>query len=170
MITPNITITQASIEDAASVVNYLNTVAGETDFLTFGSGEFPLSIQEEAATISDGLENNTCLMLIAKLHGHIIAQLFMSISLLPRLAHIGDIGITVSKQYWGMSIGTHMIAMAITWAKKNQLTKLQLQVRADNLSAIHLYQKSGFNIEGTIARSVKINNMYFDAVVMGLLL
>lgn len=166
--TPNLKIEQVSIEDAGSVVDFLNAVAGETDFLTFGFGEFPLSVEDEATTIQDCIEKNTCLMLVAKMNGKIVSQLFLSVSLQPRLAHIGDIGISVSKQYWGMSIGTQMIVTAIEWAKRKKLTKLQLQVRTDNVGAIHLYRKLGFNIEGTISRAIKINDVFFDEFVMGL--
>lgn len=166
---PNFTIAQATIEDAELIVKFLNKAAGETNFLTFGLDEFPLSVEEEANTILECLEKNNCLMLVAKIHGEIVSQLFLDVSLQPRLAHIGNIGISVSKRHWGMSIGTNMMLDAIAWAKKKNLTKLQLQVRTDNENAICLYHKLGFNIEGTITRSTRIGNTYFDDFVMGLL-
>jgi hypothetical protein len=56
----NFTVAQACIEDAECIG--LNTVAGETDFLTFGLDEFPLSIEEEANTILDCPEKECCLL------------------------------------------------------------------------------------------------------------
>ncbi len=46
-------IAHASVEDAAELVAYLEQVSGESDFLTFGPGEFGLTTEQEATFISD---------------------------------------------------------------------------------------------------------------------
>lgn len=43
----NIIITKASLDDAEDIVNFLNKVGGESDFLTFGLNDFPLSVEDE---------------------------------------------------------------------------------------------------------------------------
>ena len=107
-------------------------------------------------------------MLVGKINGEIVSQLFLERSNNVRLTHIGTLGVTVAKQYWRRSIGKKMILAAIDWAKSNHLTKLQLYVRTDNLGAIDLYKKLGFYTEGTITRAIKIENQYFDNYLMGL--
>lgn len=164
----NLVIQRPSINDATKIIEFLNEVGGETDFLTFGLNEFPISISEEKATINECLEKNSCLMLIATIDNKIIAQLFLQRSNKTRLAHIGDIAISVSKKYWGLSIGKQMMLTAIEWAEKNNISKIQLQVRSDNNRAIQLYNNLGFIIEGKITRALKINNEYFDDYIMGL--
>lgn len=161
-------ISQASIDDAEDIVEFLNIVGGETDFLTFGAEEFPFSVAEEKEIIRECLEQNMCLMLIGKIDNQIVSQLYLQCSKKPRLEHIGDLGISVFKKYWGLSIGKHMMLAAIEWAKNNGITKLQLQVRTDNDRAIQLYKKLGFAIEGTITRALKIGDIYFDEYRMGL--
>jgi RimJ/RimL family protein N-acetyltransferase len=161
-------ISKASIADAEQIVNFLNTVGGETDFLTFGANEFPLSAAAEKETITECLEHNICLMLVGKVGDEIASQLFLQRSKTPRLAHMGDVGISVSKKYWGHSIGRHMMLAAIEWAKTNGVTKIQLQVRTDNERAVQLYKKLGFIIEGTVTRALKIGGVYFDDYLMGL--
>jgi len=163
-----LTIAQAALDDAEEIVNFLNVVGGETDFLTFGAHEFPVSVAEEKKTITECLEQKRCLMLVGKIENEIVCQLFLQRSDKPRLAHLGDIGISVSKKFWGLSIGRHMLLVAIEWAKNNGVTKLQLQVRTDNERAIQLYKKLGFVIEGTITHAIKIGDIYFDEHVMGL--
>ena len=164
----NFVITSASIEDTAPIVQFLNKIGGETDFLTFGLNQFPFSIEEEKKIILACLEKYSGLMLVAKIHDEIVSHLFIEISNRARLDHIGYLGISVTKQYWRKSIGTHMVLIAIDWGKKNGLTKLQVQVRTDNAAAIRLYTKLGFCIEGTITHSFKIGTTYFDDYVMGL--
>lgn len=163
-----LTISQASTNDASQIVDFLNSVAGETDYLTFGENEFPFSVQEEEAIIKECLEKNLCLMLVGKIENEIVSQLFLQRSSKPRVAHIGDIGISVSKKYWRLSIGKHMMLAAIDWAKNNDVTKLQLQVRTDNERAVQLYKKLGFVIEGTLTWAIKIDGAYFDEYSMGL--
>lgn len=161
-------ISQPSVDDAVEIIDFLNKVGGETDYLTFGLNEFPISLEEEKQTIAECLEQKSCLMLIAKVNNEIVSQLFLQRSGNPRLAHIGDVGISVSKHWWGKSIGKHMMLAAIEWAQQNTITKIQLQVRTDNERAILLYGKLGFVIEGTIKQAMKINNTYFDDHIMGL--
>lgn len=40
-------------EDSSNIITYLNEVAGETDYLSFGQGEFAFSIAEEAEYIEE---------------------------------------------------------------------------------------------------------------------
>ncbi len=157
-------------DKAKKIVDFLNEVGGETDFLTYGLGEFPFSVEEEKIIISECIESDFCLMIIAEIENEIASQLFLQRSNRSRLAHIGDIGITVSKKYWGNSIGKHMILTAIEWARQKGIAKLQLQVRSDNDRAIGLYKRLGFNIEGLIGRAIKLNGNYFDDYIMGLVL
>ena len=161
-------ISKACADDAKHIVEFLNKVAGETDFLTFGINEFPFSVSEERKQISACLEYNKDLMLIAKVGNELVSQLFLQRSNKPKLAHIGDVGISVSKKFWGKSIGKHMMLVAIEWAQQHNITKIQLQVRTDNDKAVRLYQRLGFKIEGEITRAMKINNIYFDDYIMGL--
>ncbi|MCX5922763.1 MAG: GNAT family N-acetyltransferase [Candidatus Dependentiae bacterium] len=165
----NLVISRPSVDDAAAIIEFLNMVGGETDFLTFGLNGFPLSLAEEQQTIVESLEFNICLMLVGRVNGEIASQLFLQRSKDVPLTSIGDIGISVSKKYWGLSIGRHMIMTAIEWAKTNNLTKLQLQVSSNNERAIGLYKKLGFIIENTVTQDImKINDTPCDDYIMGL--
>ena len=61
----SVTIQRARPEDAPALIEYLNTVGGETDNLTFGAGEFPATVEEEAAYLRREAENPKSLMLTA---------------------------------------------------------------------------------------------------------
>ena len=163
-------IAKPSIEDAQKIVSFLNSVGGESDFLTFGLNEFPLSIQEEKTSIVESLKSNQTLMLLGKINQEIVSQLYVDRTNNNRLSHIGEVAVSVKKVFWGYSIGAHMMSTAILWAKENGINKLHLHVRVDNDPAIHLYKKLGFVIEGQISKAVKIKDVYFDNYVMGLIL
>lgn len=164
----NLIISKAGVNDAEDIVDFLNRTGGESNFLTFGLNDFPVSVVEERKIITECNEQEQCLMLIGKINGEVASQLFLERSSMARLAHIGTLGITVAKKYWRRSIGKNMILAAIDWAKSTHITKLQLYVRTDNVGAIDLYKKLNFFIEGTITRAVKIEDHYFDNYLMGL--
>ncbi|XVN42633.1 MAG: GNAT family N-acetyltransferase [Candidatus Rickettsia vulgarisii] len=141
----NLIIDKASLLDAAEIVDFLNKVGGQTDFLTFGENEFPFSVEEEKIIIKECIGSDLNLMLLGKINTKIVSQLFLQRSSKKRLIHIVDIGISVCKNYWGNST-QNMLNFAIGWAKDHGITKIQLQVRIDNKGAIVLYKKLGFVI------------------------
>ncbi len=161
-------ISKASLNDAENIVPFLNQIGGETDFLTFGLNEFPLSISEEKEMIATCINSNQYLIAVGKIDQAIVSQLFIDRSNQPRLSHIGHLGVSVSKQYWQQGIGKHMILFALDWAKLSGVTKLNLDVRTDHHAALNLYKNLGFHIEGHISRAIKINETYFDNYQMGM--
>lgn len=163
-------IDKPSVEHAQKIVSFLNSAGGESDFLTFGVNEFPLSIQEEELSIQESLKSNRTLMLVGKIDQEIVSQLYLDRTYNTRTSHIGEVAVSVKKELWGNSIGTHMMLTSISWARENGITKLHLYVRVDNDAAINLYKKLGFVIEGQISRAVKVNGHYHDNYIMGLVL
>lgn len=157
--------------DAANIIQYVKTVADETDFLTFSSDEFHKTLAEEEDIIESyqGAENKV--FVVAELSETIVGLLSVEASPKPRLQHIGEFGISVLKKHWYKGIGTELIQFMIEWAKASKkIRKLNLRVMYDNESAIHLYQKMGFEIEGLITRDLFVNDEFFDAYQMGLLI
>ena len=59
------------------------------------------------------------------------------------------------------------IQEALEKAKEGGLTKVNLDVRIDNEKAIHLYEKFGFEKEGTIKKCLFIDGVYYDNYIMG---
>jgi RimJ/RimL family protein N-acetyltransferase len=74
----------------------------------------------------------------------------------------------VRKAFWRRGIGSLMLDALLAWAQAGGvITKINLQVRIDHEHAIALYARKGFVVEGTITRSVRIRNEYFDQYWMG---
>lgn len=62
-----------------------------------------------------------------------------------RIAHIGHIGMSSDKAYWGSGLGSAMLGAMIDWAERHPVLELlELDVFADNERAIALYRKLGF--------------------------
>ena len=68
----------------------------------------------------------------------------------PRLAHTGHIGLSVHRDYWGIGIGGLLMSTVADLADQwLNLSRLELEVYTDNDAAIRLYERFGFEIEGT---------------------
>lgn len=67
-----VTIKEATKNDAQQMINFYNVVGGETDFLSFGKNEFNRDVEEYTKFIdSTSLEQNS-IILIATLKDEII--------------------------------------------------------------------------------------------------
>lgn len=152
----SIIITKASMTDAALILEYLKQVGGETDNLTFGAEGMPFSVEAEEVFLS-GMENSCDdIMFIAKDKEKIVGC--ASLSRLPRrMKHRGDFAVSVAKEYWNLGIGSSLLCKVLEFAKENAFEIIDLQVRSDNLGAIHIYEKYGFQKMGTHPAFFKIN-------------
>jgi len=166
----NILIREARRPDAADVIDFLQKIAGESDFLTFGSaGELHLTIEKEEAIFEDYAKRENALYLVAEYGGQIAGTLNFAGGTKKRTAHTGEFGISVRKDYWSKGIGKALIARMIEWSEETKIIrKINLRVRSDNARAIHLYQSFGFEKEGVITRDFLIDGVFYDSIHMGL--
>ena len=84
-----------------------------------------------------------------------------------RMAHTGHIGVMVHDDYASRGLGTAMLRATIDLAERwLGLERLELDVYTDNATAIHLYKKFDFVIEGTKRAFALRDGEYADAYVM----
>ncbi len=164
-------IRKANKSDAKEILDYIYTISSESDFLTFGEGEFDKTIEEEENFIDNISKQNNALFIIAEIEGKIVGNLNFSGGTRSRLAHTGEFGVSILKEYWEQGIGTELIKYLIEWSKASGvIRKIDLRVRSDNDLAIHVYKKLGFKEEGVITRNLQINNSFYDTICMGLMI
>lgn len=84
-----------------------------------------------------------------------------------RMAHVGEIGISVHDAHVGTGIGTAMMAELIDIADNwLGLTRVQLDLDADNAAALALYRRFGFEIEGRLRAFVLRDGELIDGLMM----
>lgn len=156
-------------KDAAAILEYLEKISGESENITFGPGEFDMTLEKERAFLKSIIDSENAVMYIAEIDGEIAGQLHYKGGAKNRTRHDGDFGISVQKKYWNNGIGKALINEMIKWANTSKYCeKINLLVRDDNHKAIALYRKSGFKVEGLKKRDLKINGEFVDALYMGL--
>lgn len=160
-------IEEAVPADAAELIAYLNQVGGESDNLLFGENGFQMSVEAEEQFLNSMAKAQTSAMFVGRVEGEMVTVGSVSSAGRERIAHQGEIALTVKKKYWSQGIGTLMMQTFIDFAKANGVTKmLHLGVRADNGNAQKLYKKMGFTEYGRHPRFFKINDEYCDEILM----
>lgn len=164
-----VVIRRSKPEDAEKIIELVNKVAGETDYLTFGQGGFCISVEEEKKIIKNSLEINNQLFVVAEIDGKIVGNLTFIGGKRERIAHVGEFGVGLLKEYWGWGIGKALIDYLIQWAKETGVVrKINLRVREDNTRAINLYENMGFEKEGILKRDMYVKGKFYDSICMGM--
>ena len=85
----------------------------------------------------------------------------------PRRRHVGEIDIVVHDEWHGKGVGAALmragLELADNWVN---LTRLELEVYTDNEAAIRLYERFGFEREGTLRQYGFRDGRFVDAYVM----
>jgi len=85
----------------------------------------------------------------------------------PRRRHAGAVGMAVHDEWQGKGIGTALLRACIELADQwLNLTRLELEVYTDNEPAIRLYERFGFEREGTLRQYAFREGRYVDACQM----
>lgn len=155
--------------DASHLLRYLDAVSGETDFLTFGPGEFPMTEEEEARHIQRMYATNTGLMLKAVVGDEIVSVAGIQRTQRPRIRHVGLFGISVLRRFWGMGVGRIMCQRILSEAAAIGIRRIELKVREDNHRAQRLYRRLGFDEEGRLRQAFVVEDRSFDDLIMAVL-
>ncbi|MBA3950971.1 MAG: GNAT family N-acetyltransferase [Rubrobacter sp.] len=84
-----------------------------------------------------------------------------------RMRHVGSIGMAVRDDWQGRGVGTELMRAALDLAENwLNLTRIELDVYTDNKAGIALYEKFGFEREGTHRRYAFRDGEYVDAYSM----
>jgi ribosomal protein S18 acetylase RimI-like enzyme len=84
----------------------------------------------------------------------------------PQRRSIGEFGLCVSDDYQQRHIGSEILAKSIELARKEGFDTVLLTVLTINSQAIHLYEKSGFQISRIIKNGERWNGKIFDSYEM----
>ena len=155
--------------DSSNIVEFYNFIGGETDNLSFGKNEYPLSIEEQTSAIKKRNQDTDSLMLIAEYENEIAGIITLDTPVKRKFKHNACLGIGIKLKFCGIGLGQEMMRQTVEFAKNSVTThKINLVTRSDNENAINVYKKFGFVIEGILKNETFENEKYYDSIVMGL--
>lgn len=168
---PEIKIEKASREDAEAILDFLKICGAETDNLSFDGNGLPISVEQERAFIASLENSDKSVFFVARDGDEIVGTANYSVFPGKRMAHRGELGVTVRKSHWRRGIGTMLMERALDFAKNTAGSEIvSLEVRSDNAAAVRLYEKFGFEKIGTFIGYFKIDGKLVDFDIMELFL
>lgn len=114
------------------------------------------------------IKNHQEVHIFAEFENDIIASTAIGLGKF-RNNHIGELGISIKKEYRGIGLGTYLIKEIIKLAEKELKPKpkiIRLGVFINNKPAINLYKKVGFKKVAQIPDQIQYKGKLVDEVVM----
>ena len=167
--TPDVTIRRALESDAATLLALRTAIFQETEYMLWESGEFRDTVDEERQRIArlNGKPNSLCL--VATKEVQLIGFLNAMGGQVNRLKHSTTLALGVLSAHWGKGVATAMLNEALSWSRRTGITRVELTVHTTNHRAISLYERAGFQIEGTRRCSLLVSGRYVDEYLMSVI-
>lgn len=164
-----IEIREAVSTDAEQLAKVMRN-AEESGYMLFDPGEREIILEPFAKFIETTNKQEKSRVFIASEKERILGYLIVQSEKPRRISHRAYIVIGIHSDSRGKGIGKALFLHLIAWAKKVNLHRLDLTVIAENESAVALYKKMGFEIEGVKRDSLLINDKYMDEYYMSKLI
>lgn len=131
--------------DGAEVLAVFNQTHAETDYLLSYPDESSMTEAQESTYLAEAAASPNAIEICAVMDGKIVGTAgFSAVGSAEKLRHRAEFGIAILKEAWGLGIGRALTEACIECAKQAGYAQLELDVVAENASAIALYKKCGF--------------------------
>lgn len=150
--------------DAEAMLTHLVTTHTEAYRNMNRTADFwkDMSTEKEAKILAEFESSENKFMIVATSEERIIGGLgFVGASGQFQQKN-GGLGMSIQKEISNSGLGTQMMNLAISTAKKMGFHRMELSVRTYNESGIALYEKVGFQRVGTLKEIAFIDNEYVD--------
>lgn len=138
-----------TVEDASLYLELCCRLDQETPFMMFEPGERTTTVAEQRKQIASMLLTDNQMIFVAENHGQLVGHLQAFGGRHRRNRNTVYLVVGVLQTYANQGIGTALFQAMEDWAKRNGAHRLELTVMTHNAAAVALYQKLGFEIEGT---------------------
>ena len=157
----------AGADDAEQVLRIFNLTHTQTEFLLTYPGESPMTVENERDFLAQSAASSNSIEICAVIGGEIVGTAGISpIGSQEKLRHRAEFGISIAKEFWGLGIGQALTAACIDCARKAGYAQLELDVVADNASALALYKKFGFVEYGRNPKGFRSRNTGYQELVL----
>ena len=156
-----------TVADGQAVLDNFILTHAETDNLLTYPEETTLTAAQEGAYLQAKTESPNEVEILAIVDGKVAGTAGISaVSGFYKLQHRAEFGISIAKEFWGLGIGQALTAACIGCARKAGYTQLELDVVADNASALALYKKFGFVEYGLNPKGFRSRSTGYQELVL----
>ena len=163
--TSPIVIVEAQEHHAKAMSNFMTGLFVER-LETLFQRDAALTEQEELEFVQRVAANDRAVIYLALVLDRVVGMLDFHAHPKPQMAHGGEFGVSVAKEYRGRGIARRLIDHLLVWAEARDIKRVELRVFSNNAKAIRIYEHLGFVKEGCQKGAVRINNSFADMVYM----
>lgn len=154
-------------EDAKELLNVFIETHAQTDYLLTYPDENTFTTAQEEEFLEQAEKSGNEIEIVAIVDGKIVGSAGIeSFGNKYKIRHRAEFGISILKDYWRLGIGSALTDACIACARKAGYTQLELNVVAENTSAIALYERKGFVEFGRNPRGFYSKNGYQELIYM----
>lgn len=158
-------IRKCNKHDSINLLHLLMDIESETNFMLYNKGERKTNKEAIEKFIIEKEKADSPIFL-AQRNNEISGYLLVDRGRSDKKRHCMYIVVGVKKSSQGIGIGTKLIEEAISWARQNNIIRIELTVMEHNQRAINLYKKMGFEIEGVKKKSIKMKDKFINEYYM----
>lgn len=157
-------------DDAERLVNLIKKVESKSQYMLFESGERNISPEQQLKRIEAMKKEGNSTIFVAEENGVLIGYLIAMGGNAQRNRHSVYLVIGILSEFRGLGVGTKLFKHLENWTKELSIHRLELSVVTRNEAGLRLYEKMGFDIEGTKRHSLFIDGEFVDEYYMARLL
>ncbi|WP_156857842.1 GNAT family N-acetyltransferase [Oceanobacillus sp. AG] len=163
-------IRKASTTDAKKLANLIKEVEKNSKYMLWESGEREVQAESQLEMIESIQASENSTIFVAEKEQDLVGYLFAIGGKARRNKHSVYIVVGILQAKRGQGIGTKLFYRLDRWARDRNIRRLELTVVTKNDTALSLYRKAGFEIEGTKRHSLLIGDEFMDEYYMAKLL
>ena len=159
----------ADESDAQEVLRSFNLTHAQTEYLLTYPEENSFTAEQEAAFLRERNRSENAIEICAIIEGKVAGTAgFEPVGAQEKIRHRAEFGIAIEKAYWGKGIGKALTLACIECAKNAGYLQLELEVVAENTSAVKLYESVGFREYGRNPRGFCARHGWQEVILMRL--
>lgn len=154
--------------DAEQLLEHMRKTSAETEFMSRYPEEITVSVEAQSRFLQMIENDSDNFMLAAYLDTRMVGNAGVTrVRDNVKYRHRANFGISLQEEVCGLGLGTLMMQEVLKAMKKTSFEQLELSVFADNLRAIRLYEKMGFEMVGVMPRAYRLKDgSYHDDIHM----
>lgn len=156
---------QSNPDDAAGLSHCVDVVARERRYLAAVCG----FSEDETRTFIRNLEKNGGIQVLVLDESALVGWCDVVPLPFEGMGHVGRLGMGLLPAHRGQGLGKRLLRETLDRAFAKGLHRIELEVFASNLTALHLYAQAGFVTEGRKRCGRILDGNEEDIVIMGLL-
>jgi RimJ/RimL family protein N-acetyltransferase len=159
-------IRETATADAGALLDLQHRLDDETEMMMLEPGERTATVDDVRARLRETIEAENSTIIVAADDDRLVGYAEAEGGRYRRTRHTAYVVIGVLAASSGKGVGSGLLDALDQWAAAHGVRRLELTVRVDNERARSLYERAGYEAEGTRYGSLLVRDQLIDELAM----